>query len=89
MEPPGSSLSRPARRPAASTKTVARGHRLAVYDGGRYPGKASFYPFVFPESTVPIRTKADRGAVLCPVFLDNTLVSLQKEDVPKSTEKED
>ena len=38
---------------------------------------------------VPIRTKADRGAVLCPVFLDNTLVSLQKEDVPKSTEKED
>ena len=38
---------------------------------------------------VPIRAKADRGAVLCPVFLDNTLVSLQKEDVPKSTEKED
>ena len=61
MEPPGSSLSRPARRPAASTKTAARGHRLAVHDGGRYPGKASFYQFAFPESTVPIRTKARLG----------------------------
>ncbi len=33
----------------------------------------------FTTEQVPIRTKADRGAVLCPVFMDNTVEGMRRE----------